>query len=199
MSTRTSLGFLSTANRKEGRYSLPWLSQPPPSCAAAPARLLPSLSEAPREPHLGGRTIAKLPSLYLHSLPSPTRLPTPTHTTVSTAPLHGQSGALGGPAHARSSDAAGAESHLSCLQLVRWRFHRSSATPISGKHRSPGLLAVVRRLCGGKVRANVSRRRRCLVPSPDRRRTHTWAAFHASVALCPLSRRTCKSRLSVAM
>lgn len=171
---------------KAERRTLPWLSRPPLSCAAPPARLLPSPSGALRESLGGSRTAAKPPSLYLHSLPSLTRLPTPIHATVSTAPLHGQSGAVCGFAHARSGDAPGAERHLSDPPLVASPLPPSSATPISGMQDARGSRLVVN--CpAGRFGQTVSPRRACLAPPPDRWRTHTRAAVQASGSLSPLS------------
>lgn len=85
MRTGTSLGFIPTAKRREGCYRLTLAL--PASTFLRRCSCSSSISVwAPRESLGGGRTAAKPPSLYLHSLPSPTRLPTPIHTTVSAAP-----------------------------------------------------------------------------------------------------------------
>lgn len=179
---------------KAERRTLPWLSRPPLSCAAPPARLLPSPSGALRESLGGGQAAAKPPSLYLHSLPSPTRLPTPIHATVSTAPLHRQSGAVCGFAHARSGDAPGAERHLSDPPLVPWPLPPSSATPISGMQDARGSRLVVD--CpAGRFGQTVSPRRSCLAPPLDRRRTHASGSPSLGFALSTL-RGSCKSRFS---
>lgn len=115
MSTGTSLGFIPTAKRREGCYGLTLAL--PASTFLRRCSCSSSISIwAPRESLGGGRRPRnRFRSIYtpsLHPLASP-----PPYTQLSAPPR--QSGAQGGLAHARSSDAPRAESHRPCPQLVR--------------------------------------------------------------------------------
>lgn len=131
------------------------------------------------------QTAAKPPSLYLHSLPSPTRLPTPIHTTVSAAPPIRSP--VWSPLRTRAPVTLQGRRAISLVP--NWY---ADAPHPRQQHQWAR-----RGVPGARGRSSTVRRegsckpfppRRCsLAPSPDSRRTSTQAAVHASGALRPLS------------
>lgn len=184
VSTRTSLGFLSTTKRREGRYlGSPSLHFPAPLLLLVFIHLQLGLLESRSE--VAGQPRDLLPSIYtpsLHPLASPppyTQLSAPPRCTANPEPC----------ADLRTRAPVTLQGRSAIFPTLNWCLVAPTLFTNTNKQGAgfPGL-AAVRRLSGGKVRANRFPAARCLAPPPDRRRTRTRAAVQASGSLLPLAK-----------